>query len=454
MKIIIVGGGKVGFSLAQNLTKEKHDITLIDNDEETVEKVSNGADVICYVGNGASFNVLKEVGVSNADLLIAVTGSDELNLLSCLSAHKLGAKHTVARVRNPEYANQLYELKGDLGLSLYVNPEKAAAEEIARVLRFPSATHVEFFARGHVELVSCRLTEDNKLNGEKLSDLKQKFGFNVLICAVDRDGELTIPSGNFVLQSGDELYLTGSPKEMLKAFKSAGLLKNPVKGVIISGASRITYYLCEALAKENLTIKVIEKDKDLAEDFASRVKNAVVLFGDAFDHEVLLEEGIAKTDAFVALTGLDEGNVLSALYAQQKNVGKVIAKINSDNISALTKNLGIETLISPKAVTTNQILTYVRAVAETEFNDNMISMYKILDGRCEVLEFAPECEIPDLTGIPLSKLKLKSNLLIACIVRENHAIIPSGSDSILVGDTILVVTSNTQINSLSDILED
>jgi trk system potassium uptake protein TrkA len=365
----------------------------------------------------------------------------------------LGAKHTIARVRNPEYATQLYELKDDLGLSLFVNPEKAAAEEIARVLRFPSASHVEFFARGHVELVCCRLNGKNKLNGERICDLKQKFGFNVLICAIDRDGTLIIPSGNFVLAEDDELYLTGSPKEILKAFKSADLLKNPIKSVIVSGAGKITYYLCEALAKDNINIKVIEKDEEIAEKFASQMKNAVVLCGDASDHELLLEEGIAKTDAFVALTGLDEGNVLSALYAQQNNVSKVIAKINSDNISALTKDLGIETIISSKSVTSNQILSYVRAVAETKSNVNILSIYKILGGRCEVLEFNVEGEISKLTGIPLSKLKLKPNLLIANIVRGSEAIIPSGADSILPGDIILVVTSNGQITSLADILE-
>lgn len=453
MRITIVGGGKVGFSLAKDLMSEKHQITVIDPDESVVERISNSLDVICYVGNGASFSVLQEVGVDKCDLLIAVTASDELNMLACLSAHKLGAKHTIARVRNPEYSEQLYALKDDLGLSMAVNPEKAAAEEIARTLRFPAATGVELFARGRVELVSCRLPKGNVLHGKSLIDVRGKMGLHVLICAVDRGGELIIPNGTFVLREGDMLYLTGAPKEILHAFRATKLLATPVRNVMISGSDRITYYLYRELEKHKMNIKIIEPEKEAAEELADQLSEAVILRGDASDHEFLLEEGIAKTDAFVALTKLDEANILSALYARQNNVPKVIAKIDRDNMKRMTGDLGIETAVSPHMVTANHILRYVRALADSESSANILSLYKILDGRAEVLEFAAEDDIPELTNVPLKDLPTKKDLLIACIVRGDKAIIPGGGDCILPGDTVLVVTSNHQLSSLDDIIE-
>ena len=453
MRITIVGGGKVGAALAKDLMAEKHQITVIDPEESVVERITSSLDVICYVGNGASFSVLQEVGVDKCDLLIAVTASDELNMLACLSAHKLGAKHTIARVRNPEYSEQLYALKNDLGLSMAVNPEKAAAEEIARTLRFPAATGVELFARGRVELVSCRLPKGNVLDGKSLIDVRGKMGLHVLICAVDRGGELIIPNGTFVLREGDMIYLTGAPKEIFQAFRTTKLLATPVRNVMISGSGRITYYLYRELEKHKINIKIIEPSKEIAEDLADQLSDAVILRGDVSDHEFLLEEGIAKTDAFVALTDLDEANILSALYARQNNVPKVIAKIDRDNMKRMTGDLGIETAVSPHMVTANHILRYVRALADSESSANILSLYKILDGRAEVLEFVAEDDIPELTNVPLKDLPTKKNLLIACIVRGDEAIIPGGGDCILPGDTVLIVTSNHQLSSLDDIIE-
>ena len=454
MRITIIGGGKVGLSLARSLMSENHEITLVDTDEQVIDRAGNSLDIICYAGNGASFAALKDLEIENCDLVIAVTGSDELNLLACHAAHKLGAHHTIARVRGPEYTEQLYQLKRDLGLSMFINPEKAAAEEIERILRFPSASRVELFARGHVELVSCRLPAGNALDNERLADLSSKFGIKVLICAVDRQGDLFIPGGSFVLRAGDELYLTGAPEDMAEAFRRIGLHSSPVKSVMITGGGAITYYLASLLTERRVRVKIVELDREVATTLADKLPDAVVIHADAADHEVLLEEGLEKNNAFVSLTGLDEGNILSALNARQHDVPKVIAKVNSDNLLKLARTLGIETVISPKLVVTNQILRYVRALEDSSHEDNILSLYKILDDRAEVLEFAAESAIPGLTDIPLSRLKIRKNVLIACIVRDGKTIVPGGNDMIMAGDGVLVVSAGGVILNLIDILAD
>ncbi len=451
MQITLVGGGSVGVSLIEQLQSEGHDITVIDTDARVIEQISNTHDVIGYVGNGATFDVLRSVGIENCDLLIATADSDELNLLCCLAAHRLGAKNTIARVRNPEYAGQLYELKSDFGLSMTINPERAAASEIARVLRFPSATGVELFARGRAELVSCRVQKDNILVGKRLMELSS-LGITVLICSVERDGEVFIPGGNFVINEGDNLYFTGSPKDISKAFKKAGLYLNPVKSVMITGAGTITHYLAEMLSGDNIALKIVEKDKQRAEAMAKKYPKAVVLHGDASDHEFLAEEGLDKTDAFVALAELDEGNILSAIHASRKNVNKVIAKVTSDNFFSMFKGKELETVVSPKLVTINEILRYVRALAASDSEGNVLSLYKIVGGKVEVLEFEADGDMKDLVDKPLYALSLKKNILIACIVRNNKALVPKGSDCIMAGDSVLVVSASQRITNLGDIL--
>lgn len=454
MNITIVGAGKVGLSLAKILASEQHDITVIDNNEKVVESVSNLLDVICYVGNGASMPVLRSVGVENCDILIAVTGSDELNIFCCMTAGKLGAKNTIARVRNPEYASQLDEMKDELGLSMFINPERAASQEISRILRFPSASRVELFARGRVELVSLHLSEDSILGGMKLSDMPKKLGISLLVCAVERDGHAFVPKGDFVLAGGDEIYITGDTKAMGTAFKKIGIFTNPAKSIIIAGGGKISYYLANILSRQGKNVKIIEKNPDTARAFAEAVPSAVVLCGDALDQDLLNEEGIEKCDAYVALTGLDEGNILSSLYAIQQKVPKVIVKINNDSLAYTSKNIGIDTVISSKLVTTDEIIRYVRAVDASSNFENIRSLYKIVGGRVEVLEFAIDRSIEGLTDIPLSMLKLKKNVIIGCIVRRSEVITPSGSDMLLPGDTILVVSSGQRLNILGDILEE
>lgn len=451
MQITLVGGGSVGVSLIGHLLSEGHDITVIDTDSRVIEQISNAYDVIGYVGNGATFDVLRSVGIENCDLFIATADSDELNLLCCLAAHKLGAKNTIARVRNPEYASQLYELKNDFGLSMTINPERAAAAEIARVLRFPSATGVEIFARGRAELVSCRVPKDNVLVDKKLMELSS-LGINVLVCTVERNGEVFIPGGTFVINEGDNLYFTGAPKDIVKAFKKTGLYSNPVKSVIVTGAGMMTDYLAEMLSGDGISFKIVENDKDRAELMAKKYPKAVVLHGDCSDHELLSEEGIEKIDAFVSLTGLDEGNILSALYASRKSVPKVIAKVTSDNFFSMFKGKELETVVSPKLVTINEILRYVRALDASEAEGNVLSLYKILGGRVEVLEFEADADMEELIGKPLYALSLKKNILVACIIRNNKALIPKGSDCIMDGDGVLIVSAQQGISSLGDII--
>ncbi len=454
MKIIIIGGGQVGSSLAKSLVAENHQITVIDPDERVLEGIANTNDVICFVGNGASYSVLHSAGIEDCDLLIAVTYSDELNMLSCLCAHKLGAKHTVARVRNTDYASQLYELKKDLGLTMTINPEKAAAEEIARTVRFPSASRVEVFAKGRMELVSCKIPGNTPLCNMRLKDLSPSLDIKVLVCAVDRDGDLIIPSGDFVISEGDELYITGGPKEIEKAFRRAKLYVDPVKELMIYGGGRITYHLCEALYKKNISVKIIEKDRHAAEEIAALIPSAVVLHGEATDEALLYEEGIKSADAFVALGDTDEVNLLSALFAKRSGVKKVIAKTDTEHMTSITRELGIESSVSPNLVTVNGILRYIRAVAAGEDSENIATLVKILDGRAEITEFICEEEIEGLTGKTLRELTLKKNLLIAGIIRGRDAIIPGGNDMILPGDSVLVMTSSHMLTKLSDITED
>lgn len=453
MQIVIVGAGKVGFTLATQLQLEGHDITVLDKNEQVIEKIGNSLDVIGYVGNGASYPVLQAMDLSRCDLLLAVTASDEVNMLCCLLAHKLGAKYTVARVRNPEYAEQLTILKDDLGLSMTVNPERAAAAEIARILRFPSASRVELFARGKAELVASRVAEGSALDGIPLSRLPQKFGVRVLICAVERNNEVVIPGGDFTIQTGDTLYLTGAPADMAKAFRRIHLHTDPARSVMIVGGGRISYYLAEMLHREGASVKIIEQNQARAQELAAQLPSAVVLHGDASDHDLLLEEGLKRCDAFVTLTGVDEGNILSALYAIDLNVPKVIAKVNSDNLAKLIKNTDLQTTVSPKQITANQILCYVRALAAGLSDENVLSLYKILGGRVEVLEFVAPEEGAFL-NTPLKDLRLKKNTLIACLVRGGRTIIPDGTERILPKDGVLVVTADQRLRELKGILEE
>ncbi len=453
MRITIVGCGKVGSALAQQLQTENHEITIVDKSESVIENISNNLDVIGCVGNGAAYPVLKSSNIENCDLLIAVTTSDEVNMLCCLAAHELGAKHTIARVRNPEYTDQLVDLKDDLGLSMAINPERAVAEEITRILRFPSATRVELFAHGRAELVSLKISKGNVLDNLKLIDFPRAVGAKVLICAVSRNGDITIPGGDFVLREGDDIYMTGAPSEIEKTFNKAGMISSRIRNVMLAGGSRIAYYLTNLLIKDGVNVKIIEQDPARALELAELLPKASVLNGSVADQDLLDEEGISYQDAFVALTGLDEGNILSSLYAHRRNVSKVIVKVNNENLTDLISDSALQTIITPKRVVSDQILCYVRALAARNPGGNALSLYKLVNGRAEVLEFQADDNTSELLNVPLTDLRTKKDTLIACIVRDRSVIIPGGSDCILPGDVVLVATAHQRLSKLSDILE-
>lgn len=451
MRITVVGGGRIGTSLIRGLVAEKHEITLIDSDEKVVETVGSLHDIIGYVGNGAAYSVLESAGVRGTDLLIAVTANDEINMLACLTAHKLGVAQTVARVRSPEYVEHMYLLKDDLSLSMTINPEYAVAEEIARVLRFPSATHVELFAEGKVEMVTFTVTEENPLCGALLSQLPQKIGTSVLVCAVDRGGEIVIPSGSFRISANDTVYLAGAPADVSATFRKVGLSQNPVRTVMLAGGGNISYYLAERLLHEHVHVKIVEENEKRCEELAEALPGAVILHASVSEHEVLLEEGLPKTDAFVALTGLDEANILASLYADRQKVRKVIGKVESGSLAALAKDSGVS-VISPKQVTENQILRFVRSMADRVPETSVLSLYKLADGQAEMYEFALEDEIPGLCDIPLMKLKLRPGVLVACVVRSGKIIIPHGTDVMKKGDRVLVVSAEQILSELTDVL--
>lgn len=452
MKIVIVGAGKVGYTLASHLLAEGNDITVIDRSEAVISQVGNTLDVIGYQGNGAACSTLLDVDIAKNDLLIAATASDEVNMLCCLTAHKLGVPHTVARVRNPEYSERAAFLQKEMGLSLVINPELAAAQEIARILRFPSATRVEMFVGGRVELVGCRVKADSPLVGLPLRDLTRKTGIRALMCAAERDGDVVIPSGDFVPQADDVLYVIGAPSDMVRTFKKLNLSTTRAHSVMIVGGSRLSFYLASALEKDGVDVKIIERDKDRAEELSKLLPHSVVLVGDSSNHELLQEEGLDKTDAFVALTGLDEGNILAALYASRSEVRKVIAKVNNDDLVSLMHDSALETIISPKMITVNLISRYVRALIAGGNGGDVQALYKLIGSRVEVLEFRADSQGAYL-NVPLKDLAIKRHVLVACLVRDGRVIIPGGQDEIHPRDGVLVVTSAQQLRSLTDILE-
>lgn len=452
MQIVIVGVGKVGFTLASHLVAEGHNVAVIDHNEAVLSQAGNTLDVIGYAGNGAAYSTLVEADVAKADLLIAATASDEINMLCCLIAHKLGTQHTIARVRNPEYFGRSNFLREGLGLSMVINPELAAAQEIARILRFPAATRVEMFAGGRAELVSCRVKPGSPLEGLPLRELSKKTGVKVLICAAERNGDVLIPTGDFLPQADDTLYIIGAPSDMVRAFKKLNLSTMRARSVMIIGGSRIAFYLASALEKDGVTVKIIERDPARAEELGRLLPHAVILTGDLSNHDLLLEEGLEKTDAFVALTGLDEGNILAALFAARHHVGKVVAKVNNADLVPLMRDTALETIISPKGITVNEIARYVRALTASSQEANVIALYKLIGSRAEVLEF--RADVPGAyLNTPLMDLPIKKHVLIACIVRDGRVIIPGGRDEIRLRDGVLAVTSEQQLQSLSDILE-
>ncbi|MBR6657707.1 MAG: Trk system potassium transporter TrkA [Oscillospiraceae bacterium] len=452
MKIVVIGAGKVGSTLASQLVKEGHEVLMMDTDEERLEFLQNRIDIMTLCGNGASKEYLKEAEVDEADLVIAATSADEVNILSCFIARQIGVKKTIARVRNPEYRNQLELMKEELGLSMIVNPELSAASEISRILRFPSANDVELFCRGHVELVEYTIGKDCPLCNLALKDIYGKYKIKVLICAVRRGEDITIPKGDFILREGDKINITASPKNIHDFFEAIGSFKRPVKSVMIVGGSMIAYYLANQLTDMHIDVKIIEENPKRCDELSELLPKASIVCANATENDLLLEEGIMDFDGFVALTGLDEMNIIYGMYAKTKDVEKVITKVHHLSFPEVIKQSGIESVVSPKLITAERISSYVRAIQNSYSKNKVESLRRIVDNRIEALEFIVKDD-EDYIGVPLKDLPIKEHILIAAIVRHGHAIIPGGFDEIKKGDSVVVITSEVaSIEELNDIM--
>ena len=450
MKIVIIGDGKVGYKLAKQLSSEKYDIILIDNNEEKLRKSIERMDVFCVAGEGGSVEVQQRADVPHADLVIACTSTDECNMLSCLIARRLGARHTIARVRNPIYYKQIDFLKKDLHLSMVVNPELIVAGDITRLLLFPDASKVETFVKGRVELVEFPI-HCGKLEGLPLSELYARFQVQVLVCAVESGETVLIPDGDYILKAGDKLHIAASHQNMEQFFKKIALRKEKIKNAMICGGGRVAYYLASQLCNLGMNVKIIERNRERCEELCELLPQATIINGDATEHDLLIEEGIEKTDAFIALTGMDEENIIMSLFASKQSVSKVIVKINEDRRAMMIDELGLDSIVSAKTATADTILGYVRARRNSQCSANVETMYQLLDGRVEALEFIIKSENA-YTGVPLKDLNLKVNNIIACIARGRKIIIPNGDDSIQVGDSVVIITMTKQIRDLDDIL--
>ena len=451
MDIIIVGCGKVGRALAAQLNEAGNNITVVDINADRVTDITNRYDVMGCVGNGATHTVLKEAGIDDADLMIAVTGSDERNLLCCLIARKAGDCQTIARVRSPQYNADAPYLKEELGLAMVINPEFAAAEEIARVLQFPSAIKIDTFAKGKVELLKFKLPEDSPLCGMSVREISSRLHCDVLVCTIERDDEAYIASGDFRFEARDIISIISEPKAAFVFFRKIKYKANPVNNVLIAGGGDITHYLCALLDKAGISATVIEKDAERARELSDALGNVNIILADAVNQEVLMQEDIDKAEAFVSLTNLDEENILLSLFARSVSNGKVITKINRIDFDQVIEHLDLDTIIYPKNLTSDHIVRYVRAMNKT-IGTNLETLYQIIKGKVEAAEFIVK-EDSGLTAAPLSRLRLRDGVLVAAILREGRVLTPRGSDRIQKGDSVVIVTDHLGLHDMNDLLQ-
>ncbi len=451
MKIIIVGCGKVGYTLVEQLSSEGHNIIAIDERREKLSAITNVFDVIGIEGNGVSYEILKEADIANTDLLIAVTGSDEHNLLCCMIAKKAGGCKTIARVRNPIYHNDIEYLKNEFGLAMIINPEAAAAQEIAQIIRFPFAQKIDNFARGHINLVHFRVDADSILVGRSLQDIRTTLKSQMLVCLVSRDGVVTIPRGEFVIEAGDILGVVAERAKVNTYFKQLEISTTRAKNVIILGGGTTSYYLAKLLQKRDQNVKIIEMDKNRCEELAELLPKATIIHGDATDHGLLLEEGLADAEAIVSMTDLDEENILLSMFCNNHSEGKTITRINRVNFAGILDQLSLDSIIYPRMITADYIIKLVRSASNSQNND-VENYYRLADGQAEALEFSVKKESP-VTGTPLQQLHIKKNTLICCIYRDGQVIVPSGQDCIMPGDTVVIILKDYKINNIDEILE-
>ena len=449
LNIIIVGCGVVGTALVEQLVLENHDITVVDTSPQKVQKITDMYDVMGVVGNGASFSVQKDAGIIDADLIIAVTDSDELNLLCCTVASRVGHCATIAKVRNPEYSHELNHIKDKLGLAMIVNPEYEASREIYKILCLPTALEVTSFAHGKADLVKIRIPHGNILDGMTLAQLGKSTN-DVLICGVERDKQIYIPTGDFELKAGDMISFVAPAKKVSDFFKHIGFKTNKVKNTMIIGGGDAGYYLAKRLSDNGIDVCLIDKDKERCEEIATLLPKVVVINGNGVDEDLLTEEGIQSAESFVTLTGSDEENILLTVHAKQFSNAKLVTKINKIRFKDAINNLDIGSVIYPRYITSEAIIAYVRAKNASK-GSNVETLYHLFDHRVEAVEFKIDKE-SKVTNTPIIKLKLKDNLLICFIFRRGKVIIPSGQDCILPGDSVMIVTTHTGFNDISNIL--
>ncbi len=452
MKIIIVGAGKVGYSLCEQLSREEHDIIAIDTDAKLLEESQQQLDIMGVQGNGASIEILKAAGAADTDVLIACTNADETNLLCCVAARKLGCKHTIARVRNPEYSQQIAFLREHLGLSLSINPEQTAAQEIYRIIQFPAFLKRDSFDKGRVELVELKVAEGGKLEGKRIMDVTNILGLHVLVCAVERGEEVFIPNGRFELKAGDRITVTAARSDLAKLIKSLDVVRKKIRYVVIVGGSKVAEYLTDELEKTGVEVTLIEKDEEVCNRLSQRFPKQLVIHGDASRKGFLESQGVSKADAVIALTGIDEENLIISMYVGRLGVEKTVSKIDRTEYAKLFSDTDIGSIVCPKELVANEIVRYIRAIGNSG-TGSVRSLHRIVNGKVEALEFYAEGEAPYF-NVPLAQLNIRSNVLIACISRNYQIIIPKGDDVIKPHDTIIAVTeAERSISDLKDIFE-
>ena len=450
MKIVIAGGGKVGSVLCTELSTEEHDIILIEKNAATLDALINKNDISGIVGNGASYDIQQEAGVDTCDLFIAVTPQDELNMIACILAKKLGAKYTIARVRNPEYSHHFDYVRERLGVNMMINPEFESARSISRIVKFPTVLSVQSFANNQVELIEVEVHEQTILENLSLNDFRKQFG-NVLVGAIQRGPELIIPSGSDKILNGDYIFVLGEKQIIRKFYKKIRPHKNNVNSVLIIGGGRITYYLIDLLKEYRMNIKVIEQNQTIAEELSAAYPNIDVILGDGTDQEFLQQEGIENYHAFISLTGVDEENIVASLYAAQQKVGKVITKVNREILLKIFDTLEMEAIITPKRVIANSILRFVRSFGNPSVSD-VEALYRIADNAAEAIQFKVKAT-SKTRNIPLEQLQTKEGILIAYIIRDKQLLIPSGKDEIKENDHVIVITKEKRFDDIDDILK-
>ena len=451
MRIVIIGLGTIGKTILKNLAYEGHNVTIIDEDKEKVESLIEKYDVTGVVGNGACMGIQKEAGVKGADLAIVLTDSDELNIFTCLVSKKLGVKNTITRVRNPDYSEQIMQMQDELGISMIVNPEKDTASEIFNLINLPSIGQVEHFGDGRALLVEIVAEKGCSLVGQTLISIGRSLSTRVLICAVQRNHEVIIPTGNFLIREGDRIHLTADAKSLRDFIAEINLVDTPLKRIMIAGGSKIGYYLADELSRKKYKVKLIEANRDNAEELAESLPKVTVIHGNGTHRDLLLEEGIEAMDAFVALTNTDEENMVISMFANKMKVRKTITQIKGDDLFGMLDELGINNIVSPKNIVADRIISYIRAMANKR-GSNVLTLYRLVNNQVEALEFHAKKK-DKVYGKPLRDLKIKRDCLVACIIRNNEVIIPGGNDHIEMGDNVIVVTTHKNFDDLTDIFD-